>query len=572
MQTVALSVFWFAIIWTFNDIFPRPFDDFKNTILYVGAGLLILTTRKQPSGDRARLAIAGYFILCIISIVLSPTAKYEGLLELARLILWAGLTWLFAQLTPQQWRWLMRLTVLSAATIGALTWYQATGHTPWPFAPPFYAPIGHATYYSDFMALALVMAMGLLSTGTGYLLRKTPNRYRLPVGVWLTCMVLIDIGLALAAKRASLVGLAAAFLLALPLIAWLRRSFKPVIWLAVIGALHLAVIFSFTIPSQGATVMERFQSVIEAPIPTTPAPGAPQTATPFEQATSGRWHAYLTSLHIALQRPLAGWGLGTFRFVYPEFAHRKGDDPLITRSMWYMHPHNEVLHQAVELGLPGAFLFLLGFGYLLYRGIRKLRGQTPEAQVFGITALCGLTVAFVSWQLSTNFLFPVSRLVTTLCVGMILSSTGTGYLLGKKRNRYPVPVGIIVTSIATLFIGAYQLSLYCVQKEQGARNLGKARYYADWATRLAPGAFDPLYVRAITALNTGSPAEAASAVDTLYAHYPYVPVVLHMTGVLRAQQGRFAEARSLLEHALQNDPTNNAAGELLRQISPPEMP
>lgn len=119
---------------------------------------------------------------------------------------------------------------------------------------------------------------------------------------------------------------------------------------------------------------------------------------------------------------------------------------------------------------------------------------------------------------------------------------------------------------ATLLIGTYQLSLYFVQKEQTTRNTRMARTYANWAVRLAPGAFDPLYVRAAAALSTQPVHQAAPAVEALYNRYPYVPVVLQMIGTLRAQQGKIAEARQFLGHAIANDPQNTAAKQLLDQL------
>lgn len=123
--------------------------------------------------------------------------------------------------------------------------------------------------------------------------------------------------------------------------------------------------------------------------------------------------------------------------------------------------------------------------------------------------------------------------------------------------------------ISTLFLGAYQLSLYFVQKQQMARTTDDARNYARWAVRLAPGAFDPLYTQAASALQSEPLNRAAPAVERLIQHYPFVPASLSMMGYLRIRQGDLVEARTYLNHALANDPGNIPAKQLLDALPPP---
>lgn len=551
---IFLIPWWLAILWTYTDAFPRPFDDWKNTLFYVGAGIAIIvvmlkqiTTSRQKLPRVATALLITYLTLAITSLLMTPTARYEGLLELARLILWLGTAWLFAQLTPRQWLWFMRITVISAAAIAALTWLQAQGTMIWPYSGVFLAPIGHITYYGDFMALSLVMSIGLAYHSSAIIMRS----------LWIVCIIFIIMGLGLSATRASLVGLIIATALAMVLFkktSWRKTAF--ILLLAAIGFSSLLWLPVNSLRGQSAasrlfTSISKFDSDVEL-------------------ATMGRWHSYVTSAQMALQHPILGWGIGSFRFVYPEFAHQSKQDELVSSSVWYMHPHNEILHHAVEMGVLGAALFIFGFGYLLYIGIRALDDHN---RTLLITALCGLTVAFVSWQFSTNFLFPVSRLMTALFAGMVLQlchrersvaiqSVHTGLLRGLR------PLAMTTVTLSTLFLLANQISIYCVQHEQMSPNPRDKRNWAAWAVRLAPGAFDPLYIQATVALQTLPPAQAAPAVETLYHHYPYVPAVLHMMGYLRAQQGNIPEARKLLQHALANDPANAVAKQLLDQLPP----
>lgn len=587
-MTPLIYTLWLAILWTFSNIFPRPFDDWKNALLYIGAGVIVIavTIRRGIAGPVAvvctspqkaarpqttvppaipLLIVISYLLICAASIAVAPTGRYEGLLELARMILWAGLAWVFAQCSIRTWLGLMRATVVSAAIIAALTWMQSHGSDIWPYSGIFLAPIGHISYYGDFMALSLVMAVGVLFLDPRY-------PFKLAAGTTIcVCMFLIDVGLALSATRASLVGVIVALLVAVPLVSYATRSFKQTVIIALIGALNLAVIFSLPIKSiRGESTSTRFQQATNISQAT------------IEGASSGRWHTYVTSAHIAMERPLLGWGLGTFRFVYPEFAQRNKPDSLVSSATWYMHPHNEALHQAVEVGWTGAILWIFGIGYLLYGGIYSCRhpGACPREgggeQILLITALCGLVAAVVSWQFSTNFLFPVSRLMTALFVGIILSFVPHSLPLrgrmaeGQESGKFKWAM-MTTVALSTLLLTAYQISLMCVQKEQSSTTLASARRYADWAVRLAPGAFDPLFVRASVALRTEPLSQAARAVESLYESYPYTPAVLHLMGYLRSVQGNIPEARKLLQHAIANDPTNSAAKQLLDRLPPEDL-
>lgn len=586
-MTIIIYLGWLAILWTYTELFARPFDDWKNALLYIGAGLWVITfTLKnkitRPAQPTALLILGcGYVTICALSIIVAPSGKYEGLLELARLILWAGLAWVFAQSTAATWLWLMRITVVSAAAIAALTWLQLQGATFWPYETPWLAPIGHITYYGDFMALSLVMAAGLwgrrvMASGDETTPAAVSPRKRhiakpqashdtgMKATVWLGCMALIDIGLALAATRASLAGIVAGLLLAIPLVGYATRSYKKMAVIALIGTINLAVIFYLPMKSmRGGSAGERIRQT------------ASISQTSVEVISSGRWHTYITSARMALERPVLGWGLGTFRFVYPEFAHRAADDSLVSSKVWYMHPHNELLHQAVELGLAGAFLFLLGYLYLLYKGARALGAHPGEddaaSGVLLMTALCGLTVAFVSWQFSTNFLFPVARMLTALLGGIILHAIMRARAeASQTRSCVPLRMTIVgIVSLSTLVLAAYQVSLIGVNQRHKSTSADSVRRSTQWAVWLAPGAFDPLFARAVSAMRTDPALTSAPAVEALHERYPYVPAVLQMMGYLRASQGNIPEARKFLQHALKNDPASAAAKQLLDQLSAP---
>ena len=91
------------------------------------------------------------------------------------------------------------------------------------------------------------------------------------------------------------------------------------------------------------------------------------------------------SLKMVRQRPLLGWGFGTFAVVYPSFRSFYTD-------LRVNAAHDDFLELTVETGFAGLAL-VIGFLYLLYRsGARGARHWRREAQAgMRLAALIGCT-------------------------------------------------------------------------------------------------------------------------------------------------------------------------------------
>lgn len=103
------------------------------------------------------------------------------------------------------------------------------------------------------------------------------------------------------------------------------------------------------------------------------------------------------SLHMAVAKPLLGWGLGTFPVAYPQFCSFYTD-------FFVNAAHDDYLQLVVETGVAG-FLTMLWFVWLLYRNaLRKLTNWTEDingsialACMLGCTGL--LVHSFVDFNL-----------------------------------------------------------------------------------------------------------------------------------------------------------------------------
>ena len=100
------------------------------------------------------------------------------------------------------------------------------------------------------------------------------------------------------------------------------------------------------------------------------------------------------SLEIISQRPIAGWGGGSFYTVYPAW---RGDD-----QMFMDHAHNDYLEFAVEYGLVGLG-FLGAFVLLCFlRASRGLRDR-DKPRTFGVSFAAAMAIVAMMVHASVDF-------------------------------------------------------------------------------------------------------------------------------------------------------------------------
>ncbi|MBI2981186.1 MAG: hypothetical protein HYY44_02610 [Deltaproteobacteria bacterium] len=143
MRTISFSLWlpglwWLALYWTFSSRWPRPFDDWKNSLLYVGGGLFCLyflwQRRKEPA-FRFNVPVLFLFLYLVVSLLSLQRPLYEGGLAFARLILWVGVGWALWQLKKETLFRIARLGLFSASLIALLSFLETSWRStcPLPF-------------------------------------------------------------------------------------------------------------------------------------------------------------------------------------------------------------------------------------------------------------------------------------------------------------------------------------------------------------------------------------------------------------------------------------------------------
>lgn len=113
-----------------------------------------------------------------------------------------------------------------------------------------------------------------------------------------------------------------------------------------------------------------------------------------------RWQSALRLFH---EKPMFGWGPGTYQFVYAPFQRSKEKTIISTNAGDLGAAHSEYLGPLAESGMLGMLTFIALVIAVIYSGI-KLYGRTEDKRV-KVTVLCimlGLVTFFVHGLLN-NF-------------------------------------------------------------------------------------------------------------------------------------------------------------------------
>ena len=133
-------------------------------------------------------------------------------------------------------------------------------------------------------------------------------------------------------------------------------------------------------------------------------------------------------LHMFRNKPVLGWGLGSFPGVYPQFRS-------FYTNFFVNQAHNDYLQLLVEMGLLG-FGTMLWFLFVLYRSAFKKIGNWPS-QVSGATTLAcilGFTGILVHSAVDFNLHIPANAaLFYVLC-----TVAASDPLVQPMRKRKPI--------------------------------------------------------------------------------------------------------------------------------------
>lgn len=279
------------------------------------------------------------------------------------------------------WLYLLSLTAVIIYTLIQHSTYgfgEEEGH--WVMSP----------FYNDHTAYGAALAM-FFPIVVGFMFFpgfKTSTRY-----FSFFVFVILVLGLIFSYGRAAWLSVIAAFVVFMLII--LRIRFW---WIAIITVVLFGLFFAFqqqlldrlekNKQDSSANFIEHIQSMSNIS----------SDASNLERIN--RWQA---ALRLFNERPVVGWGPGTYQFVYAPFQRSKEKTIISTNLGDLGNAHSEYLGPLSEMGLPGMLIVLLLIIYVIYLGTKVYKYSRGEIRYLGLMALLGL-ITYFAHGLLNNFL------------------------------------------------------------------------------------------------------------------------------------------------------------------------
>jgi len=206
-------------------------------------------------------------------------------------------------------------------------------------------------------------------------------------------LVIFTIAVIFSYGRAAWISIVISF--AVFLIVMMRIKFY---WLVITGAILLGVFFSFqhqildrlekNKQDSSANFIEHVQSITNI------------TSDASNLERINRWQA---AIRLFTDRPVFGWGPGTYQFVYSPYQRSKEKTIISTNLGDQGNAHSEYLGPLAEMGLIGMIIVLVLFSWIIYTGLMVYKRGNKEVKFLSLMSTLGL-ITYISHGFLNNFL------------------------------------------------------------------------------------------------------------------------------------------------------------------------
>ncbi|HEO63955.1 MAG TPA: O-antigen ligase family protein [Candidatus Omnitrophica bacterium] len=228
------------------------------------------------------------------------------------------------------------------------------------------------------------------------------------------------------------------------------------------------------------------------------------------------------SLRIFKERPLTGWGLGSFSYLYPEFRNPRIFLMLEDHQIEILHPDNHYIYLAVEGGFIYLFIFLFLNGALFFY-LLKQRKKT-ELSVYYLAILGSMLFQNIFSQsfygLTPYFLY---LYVFALAAKSLIHERAASVEIQKIKNVIAAAFIILnlASSVYAVRVFASDLYLKKAVHYSQVKNLDKAEGFYEKAMDLNYFNVMPHYLLANLYLERGSEQDIYKALK-LYNNVEYM--------------------------------------------------
>jgi len=246
-------------------------------------------------------------------------------------------------------------------------------------------------FYNDHTAYGVILAL-FLPVMIGLSFDKAVSRKQRLFAI--ASVVILLIALYLSYSRAAWVSVG--FAVGVLVLVKLRIKFRWIL-MSVAGVLAIFFTFKFEILDKleknkqdaSANFIEHIQSISNIS----------SDASNLERIN--RWQAALRMFN---ERPVVGWGPGTYQFEYAPFQRSKEKTIISTNLGDLGNAHSEYIGPLAESGLPGLLSVLFIMITVIYTGLNVYKkAASPQSRLLALSATLGLITYFVH-GIMNNFL------------------------------------------------------------------------------------------------------------------------------------------------------------------------
>ncbi len=169
-----------------------------------------------------------------------------------------------------------------------------------------------------------------------------------------------------------------------------------------------------------------------------------------ENSLYERVSLWKNSVKIIATHPVAGTGLGNYKIVAPAYGFGTAAY-MSTGVIRFVHPHNDFLFIATELGIPGLITFLILIGWLFFYAYKLLAAADNKAEmIIGIALACGLfcycIISLVS--LPSNRIYPL--LLLMLFAALLITGYNKHFATKDFINKKVIILFLFISSITAI--------------------------------------------------------------------------------------------------------------------------
>ena len=154
-----------------------------------------------------------------------------------------------------------------------------------------------------------------------------------------------------------------------------------------------------------------------------------------------RWNIDRDAFKIFLQRPVTGWGLGTFPVVYPQFRS-------FYTNFFVNQAHDDYMQLLVETGLLG-FGIMVWFVFVLFRQAwKKIANWTSDVSgAVALACLLGVTGILIHSVVDFNLQIPANAALFYVLCTIAAANPFAQPLRKRKAIKPPVEVALPASEV-----------------------------------------------------------------------------------------------------------------------------